>query len=317
MKKTLLLVALAVGMTLAASPAKAAVHVLAAPHGHGRVIVSGGWPGWGWGWGWGYPGYGYGYAYERYGYRYGPSAWTRVKTDVEPDEARLYLDGKLIGTADDFDGWPDYLYLQRGHYRLEFRLNGFEIKTVEVDARGGQTLRISDHLKKVAGAKEYGSYDEPKIDGGIRRYWAKRRNATEAVNPEAPRGDGDRTPSYEGEDDEDEAPAEAPPPADTRPRDGDWRGSKPAPDATAQAPRAESRGARSRLLLHVEPADAAVYVDDRFVGTAGEVSSLDRGLPVPAGKHTVTVTRPGYKDRTVDVEVGGGDSETVDVSLER
>ncbi len=310
MKKILLLVLLAAGMTLTAFPALAASPVLASPPfhgGHGRVIVNGGWPGWGWGWGWGYPGY----AYERYGDSYGPAAWSRVKTDVEPDEARLYLDGRLIGTADDFDGWPDYLYLQRGHYRLEFRLSGYETKTVELDARPGQTLKIDDHLKKVAGAKQYGSYDEPKIEGSIRRYWAKRRNATEPINPEASRGDGhERAPAYDGDDDEEESQA---PPADVRPR-GDWRAR---PDATAEAPRAEARGARSRLRLHIEPADAAVYVDDRFVGTGEEVNSLDRGIAVPAGKHTVTVSRPGFKDRSVDVEVESGRSKPVDISLTR
>jgi PEGA domain-containing protein len=306
MKRTLLILALAVGIAFTALPASAAIHVLA-DHGHGHVGVSWGWPGWGWGWGWGwgYPGYGYGYA--PYGYPYGGSEWSRVKTDVEPEEAWLYLDGRLIGTADDFDGWPDYLYLARGHYRLEFRLPGFETRTVEIDSRPGQTFRINDHLKKVSGAKEHGSYEEPKIEGGIQRYWAKRRDVDHPVNPGAPRGEGERAPYYEGEGEEG-APGQPPP---------DWRGGHPAPDARPETPRAESHGERSRLHMHIEPADAAVYVDDRFVGTAGEVSSLDRGIPVPAGKHTVTVSRPGYKDRSVDVEVGSGASETVNVSLTR
>ena len=37
-----------------------------------------------------------------------------VKTDVSPEEAQVFLDGKYIGTADDFDGMPDYLYLGAG-----------------------------------------------------------------------------------------------------------------------------------------------------------------------------------------------------------
>jgi hypothetical protein len=69
--------------------------------------------------------------------------------------------------------------------------------------------------------------------------------------------------------------------------------------------------------LRVDPPDAAVYIDDRFVGTAEEVNSLDRGVAVAAGKHTVTVSRPGFKDRSVEVEVTAGGSERVEISLSR
>ena len=37
----------------------------------------------------------------------------------DPEEALLYLDGRFIGSADDFDGHPDYLYLEPGVYELE------------------------------------------------------------------------------------------------------------------------------------------------------------------------------------------------------
>ena len=317
MKKILLLVVFGAGLILTSLPLQAAAPVLAARFhgGHSRVIVGlGGW-GWGWGWGWGYPGY----VYEPYGYSYGPPVWARVKTDVDPEEARLYLDGQLIGTADDFDGWPDYLYLRRGRYRLEFRLNGYETKTVDVDARPGQTLRIDDKLRKIPGAKKYGSYDEPKIEGGIQRFWAKRRDVAQPADPYGERGD-DRRRDY-GRDDRrsDVSPeydrGDPEPSEEARPRDEDWRGGRSSGDATAQAPRMGST--RSRLQFKVEPSDAAVYVDDRFVGTADEVNSLDRGLAIPPGKHTVTVSRPGFKDRSVDIEVKSGGSEKVEVSLGR
>ena len=67
--------------------------------------------------------------------------------------------------------------------------------------------------------------------------------------------------------------------------------------------------------MNVEPSDAAVYVDNKFVGTAEEVNSLERGIAVSPGKHTVTVSRPGFKDRAVDVDVQSGDTEKVEVSL--
>ena len=70
-------------------------------------------------------------------------------------------------------------------------------------------------------------------------------------------------------------------------------------------------------MIHAAPPDAAVYVDDRFVGTAEEVGALDRGVKVSAGNHTVTVSRPGYREKTVRVDVEEGGSRSVDFDLQR
>jgi uncharacterized membrane protein len=67
--------------------------------------------------------------------------------------------------------------------------------------------------------------------------------------------------------------------------------------------------------MNVEPSDAAVYVDNRFVGTAEEVNSLERGITVSPGKHSVTVSRPGFRDKTSDVTVEQGRTETLEISL--
>jgi hypothetical protein len=286
----------------------------AAPGRHGgghfggrtRVFIGVG-GGWGWGWpGWYGPGY-VGY-YGGYGpYAYGPSSqWGVVDTDISPEEARVYLDGRYIGTADDFDGYPDYLYLRPGHYRIEFRLEGYETVVKEVDSRPGMMVDFKDKLHKIAGAKRYGSYDTPKQEGEVRRYFAKRRSSVEPIDPA-------QTPpevSVSEGGDENLPPAESDrPPAVRRPRRDqsrdDWRGG----GQSAQ------RDVKTRLRVTVEPSDAAVYVDNRFVGTAEEVNSLERGIAVSPGKHTVTVSRPGFKDRSVDVDVQSGDTEKVEVSL--
>jgi hypothetical protein len=80
-------------------------------------------------------------------------------------------------------------------------------------------------------------------------------------------------------------------------------------------PSRDGAQARTRLRLTVEPNDAAVYVDDRFVGTAEEVNSLDRGVPLTPGKHRVTVSRPGFRDKTLDVTVETGQTQTLEVRL--
>lgn len=325
--KKLLLMAISALLFVPAFPAGAASPVLLGAHRFQRVhrpYFSGSWR---WGWGWGYPAY-YGPYYGPYGpysrYEYARAEWAAVKTDVSPEEARVYLDDKYIGTADDFDGWPDNLYLKRGHYRLEFRLEGYESQSVDVEARPGTKVVLNNELRKIPGAKQYGSYDTPRIEGGIRRYWAKRRDVAEAVPPYSAYGDDERD-RYDrdrgdlrrrdedrdrGLDSRREEERER-----RRQEPDEWRGNRRTPDTTVRAP--ESAGERARLLLRVRPSDAAVYLDDRFIGTAEEVNAIERGVPVSPGKHTVTISRPGFKDRSKNVEVQEGRSERLELDLER
>ncbi len=292
------------------------------PHGHpshGRH--SRGSVYWGWGWGWGAP-YWYGAYWYRpwYGPYYGPSYgrysaygtppnWAVVDTDVSPERARVYLDGQFIGTADDFDGYPDYLYLKRGRYRLEFRLDGYQTREISVDARPGVKIDVDDKLAKIPGAPRYGSYETEEPPGGVRRFFAKRRDAAQAVE-------------------EDEIYGAPPPRYSERPRETEE------PDRSAEEPEREAepgeeRGTRDEwrerasperddtwLAIAVRPDDAAIYLDDRFIGTAAELGS-ERGIAVAPGRHILTISRPGYRDRRVEVEVSRGETEKVEVTLER
>jgi hypothetical protein len=291
---------------------------------------------WGWGGYWGpyayYRPYYYGYYGGYYGrpYGYAPSPdWAAIDTDVSPEGAYVYLDGTFIGTADDFDGYPDYLYLKRGSYRVEFRLPGYETRSIEVQARPGMKLSVDDKLRKIPGAKQYGSYDEPaRPEGGVRRFWGKRKDVAEAIEDdeqiygrrpyreydayrdgdreedEADR-DGDREEAEEEAEEQREAEADRP-----GVRSEEWRGSR------VESPRADSRET-ARIRVSIEPSDAVVFLDDRFIGTAQEIASLPQGISVTPGKHTVTVSRPGYKDRTVEITVVAGETEEVDVELAR
>ena len=278
----------------------------------GRVFIGVG-GGWGWGfWGWpgyyGYYGPGYGPGYGRV---YGPAdQWAVIDTDISPEEALVYLDGRYVGTADDFDGYPDYLYLRPGRYRIEFRLEGYQTLTRQIEARPGMYLDFTDKLHKISGAKHYGSYERPRQQGEVRRYFGKSRDSVEAIDPAQQSGDASVM-AEPGDEDSDspEQVAPAPPPQPRRDRiqyGERWRG--------ADRSRAE---ARTRLRLNVEPSDAAVYVDNRFVGTAEEVNSLERGVSVSPGKHTVTVSRPGFRDKTSEVTVDQGKTETLEISLNR
>ena len=306
----------------------------AAPRGHfggggGHVVVRGGLFGPAWGWGWPYDG---GY-YEGYGYPgYATTSnWAAVKTDVDPEEARVYLDGKYIGIADNFDGWPDKLYLRPGRYKLEFRRQGYEPLVLNVNAKPGTTLEVDNKLVK-GGPRAVTAPDPPKLSGDVQRFFGKRRDrdGDTARSYAPPYRDGDRSsrdgdrssvgvPSDDGGNPDADADADADRDAardraPARSDDGRSGGSASSSSATARSTRAPR--ARSRLTIQAQPADAAVYVDDRFVGTADELSSMDRGIVVSPGKHTVTVSRPGYHDKSSEVDVDAGKSETVKVSLE-
>ncbi|MBL8114099.1 MAG: PEGA domain-containing protein, partial [Acidobacteria bacterium] len=108
----------------------------------------------GWWWGLGYWGRPYSYVtvVERPG-RYG-----RIDLDVSPEEAEVHLNGKYIGTADDFDGYPDYLYLKPGHYTLEFKLGGHVGVKKEVEVERGDLIRFGDELAREPGRGRLDSF---------------------------------------------------------------------------------------------------------------------------------------------------------------
>jgi hypothetical protein len=171
-------------------------------------------------------------------------------------------------------------------------------------------LDFTDKLRKIPGARHHGSYERPRQQGELQRYFGKSHGSTEAIDP-SNQPSGASVMVEPGDDDSDAPPPQDRAPALRQPRGdrdqyGEWRG--------GQASRAQ---ARTRLRLNVEPSDAAVYVDNRFVGTAEEVNSLERGVSISAGKHTVTVSRPGFRDKTSEITVEQGRTATLEISLSR
>lgn len=94
----------------------------------------------------------------------------------------------------------------------------------------------------------------------------------------------------------------------------------PAPESKrepAATPSPESRGSlrTGMMRIHVEPDDAAVYLDGEFLGTADELSRLHGALSVAAGEHKVEAVRPGYRSQTITVDVREDEPGTVRISL--
>lgn len=61
-------------------------------------------------------------------------------------------------------------------------------------------------------------------------------------------------------------------------------------------------GPQTVLKLQGEPGDALVTINERYIGTLGQLGR--RGVRIPHGKHRVTVTMPGYFPWDELVEVG-------------
>jgi PEGA domain len=68
----------------------------------------------------------------------------------------------------------------------------------------------------------------------------------------------------------------------------------------------------SRLQLDVRPADATIYVDGQFRGTADHGGELQ----ITPGRHTVEVVRPGFQTERRVVDVGIGEARSLSIALQ-
>lgn len=245
---------------------------------------------WPWWWGGGpyyyYPPYYYepGYRYgSGYGYGYDRDSGA-LDLDVSPERAEVYVDGQRVGRADDFDGFPTYLWLPKGTYDVVIYLPGFETISRQYSVYAGVVIDVEDTMQRGESRRP----EELVSKSTVNREERLRRNREreEAVE----RRD-------DGRDDED------------RSDDGDRR---------YEAPREayDTRGEPGRLSLTLEPSDASVYLDGRFLGTADDLARLHSGLILDAGKHRLEVVRPGYESKTVEFEVEPGEEARVSVELE-
>ena len=263
----------AVAVLVLAVAAPAAAH-----HWHGGLT-------WGWGFGigpmWWGPWWGVPAAYVAPPAGVARPELTAVNTDVTPEHARVILNGELIGVADDFDGYPGYLYLRPGHYTLEFTLKGYRSEKIEIDAQPGRYVPVELKLQRVPGEKPAPWYDRPEGLPVSRVFGPKEGGQPPAT---APGPDPSLRPELRGQ---------------------------------TRAPGSASRSATGAALdLRVTPANAAVYIDGRFAGTAEELGRLERGLAVAPGRHRIEVVAPGSTPKSFDVDVTDGQRKQVVVDLD-
>jgi hypothetical protein len=203
--------------------------------------------------------------------------------DVKPKEAAVYVDGYYAGVVDDFDGFFQRLTVSPGQHDLTIYLEGF---------------RTAHERLNLARRSEY------KL-----RYQMER----------LPAGETSEKPAL--------APALPPPPPGsyvpprTPPR-GPFTPAPPGPPPPGTPPAraitpgqgAANAGTPGNIVFRVQPGDAEVFIDGERWTTS---SSDDQRLVVQlsAGRHHIEVRKSGYRPLTTDVDVRGGASTPLNVSL--
>lgn len=241
------------------------------------------------------------YYYPRGGGYYDRDEMGALDLDVSPGRTEVYVDGQRLGSVDDYDGWPRYLWLPRGTYDVVFYLDGFQTIARQITVYPGSVIDIDDRMEPGASKRpeELATKTHERRDERIGYDRELRRRVDEQGEDDdwrdrSRRDRGDRR--YDRGDD----------------RRDDDRDRDVAEDRDDDAP----RGNRGRLVLDVEPEDSSVYVDGRFVGTGSDLSSMRSGLPLAPGEHKLAVVRPGHKSEEKDFTVKAGEKIEVDVTLE-
>jgi hypothetical protein len=243
-----------------------------------------------WGW-WGWP---YSTPYDAYWWTTGharvyPNSTYGEKgaldLDVRPEKAEVYLDGQYIGRADDFDGFPTYLWLEQGTYDVVFYHPGRRTLARQYTVYAGLILDVEDRLEPgdAVRPEDLPARSTENRDTRLRR---DRERREEAHRMERDRqGWRDRYDARRGGEEE---PGE--------------RG-RPGAEATT-------------LQLQIAPGDASVYLDGRFVGTGEELSRLASGLVIDAGEHRLEVVRPGHRPVSRRFSAEAGEGVELEVELE-
>jgi hypothetical protein len=281
--------------------------------------------GWGWwgGW-WGddyygyYPGYNqpryYGDRYDRYGRTTGA-----LDIDVSPGKTEVWIDGRYVGTADDFDGFPQYLWLDRGVYDLALYREGYTTLSRQITIYAGTVISLDDRMQRGDSVKPQDlvtktherrderirSEDERREEIARRdrdgmEDWRDRARRRMEEHDRYDRGDrndrsdrSDRDQRYKRED-----------------RDDDDE------DEMEESGRDSDSDSVGRLRVEILPSDSSVYVDGKFVGTGVDLQRLREGLRLEPGEHRIAVVRPGHKSEEQEFSVSRGQEVELDIELE-
>ena len=67
--------------------------------------------------------------------------------NVKPKKAAVYVDGEYVGLAKEFDGYPGYLWLRKGVYRVTLFMPGYKTLTHSFEIRSGEVFNVRIRLE--------------------------------------------------------------------------------------------------------------------------------------------------------------------------
>jgi hypothetical protein len=73
----------------------------------------------------------------------------------------------------------------------------------------------------------------------------------------------------------------------------------------------------AELKVDIKPSRAAVFVDNRFLGHAGELGGSFHSMLLSPGPHRIKVELPGYKTFETEVSLVAGQKSSVSTELQR
>ena len=258
-----------------------------------------------------YYGYGYGYGYYPGSY-YRHAYLAEIRTEVKPQDARVYLDGDYVGVADDFDGWWQRLEVPPGRHRLTFRSPGFAPYVIDLRVYPGRDAHIKYEMRpgqdQIAELEmrlpreEYSRQEEPRD-----RY---RRRDSDRDRYDRDRYDRDRyRDRYDDRDRQYEDREKRYDNRDNRPEEKPYFGE--------QTERRERDSNRRTFTLNVDPPDATVYVDGNYYGTANDNGGPAMQILLSEGVHRIEVVRPGYASFGQDITVSRNSENRLSITLQK
>ena len=216
-----------------------------------------------------------------YGYSpvYDDSASVRV--DVKPKDAAVYVDGYYAGIVDDFDGFFQGLTLSPGQHDLAIYLEGFRTAHERLYLSPRASYKVRYQLERLSAGE---TSEMPALAPAV---------------PPPPSGSyvPPRTPPR--------GPFAPPPPPGPPPAGG----GQPAPLTAGRGVAASTVGT---VVVRVQPSGADVLIDGERWSSSDDERLV---VQLSAGRHHIEVRKSGYRPLTTDVDVRGGASTPLNVSL--
>lgn len=208
---------------------------------------------------------------------------SHLRLNVRPRDASVYIDGYFAGTVDEFDGKLQRLHVEPGEHEIVIYLEGYRSLTQRLYLSPNSTRTIDGRLQKLGAGDTPDPLPQPPEDRPVRR----------RDDPRMQPPDRQPLPPYRG-------------PAGPPPRRG--------PRIEDNRDRDDAR--ESALSIRVQPSGAIVRVDgERWDDPNGRDDRLV--VQVSEGRHVVEVERDGYERFTTEVDVRGGETRTLNISLRR